>query len=240
MRLHDYSFVNDDKVLTEATKAAYEAIRKDYILKIPDNWDFECVHKKLTYQEIRGKAVLNGVPTDVFEKYYGGPSSIETDSHIIYLTIYNNGNFDRKPLFLGEIKKQGTNDQRIIEGKRRQAVGNAAPDRVAKNFEIAADFCYLCDKKFFPYNVYLHGCDFAIDEITSTTKAKLQPFFGILNKFSPWFDQNALVYLNAHKGGSCYFQREPYTYKQLYESCYRCCEEGIKYYLNRHLTISNN
>ena len=39
MRLHDYSFVNDDNVLTEATKAAYEAIRKEYIIKILDNWD---------------------------------------------------------------------------------------------------------------------------------------------------------------------------------------------------------
>lgn len=98
MRLHDYSFVNDDNVLTEATKAAYEAIRKEYIIKIPDNWDLECVNKKLTYQEIREKAVSNCIPYDVFDMYYGGPSSIETDSHIIYLTIYNNGDSDKKTI----------------------------------------------------------------------------------------------------------------------------------------------
>ena len=105
----------------------------------------------------------------------------------------------------------------MIEGKKKQAIGNAGPDRVAKNFEIAADYCFLCDKTFFPYNVFLHGCDFRESEITNTTKAKLHPFFGELNILNPYFDKDIFW---ARKGGSCFFQGNDYTYEQLYNICF--------------------
>ena len=132
---------------------------------------------------------------------------------------------------MGEMKKQGTNEKRMLEGKKKQSIGNAGPDRVAKNYVIASDFCYLCDKFFFPYNVFLHGCDFKENEITTTTKAKLQPFFGTLNNLNPYFDNDIWW---GRKGGSCFFQGDDYTYEQLYNICFQCCEIGILYYISKY------
>lgn len=221
----------DDATLTTAAMNACESIREKYLCRIPDTWNFECGTKKITFKDIRDEMISEGINPDKAESYYGGPSSIETDAHIIYLTMNIDGKIVRKPIFMGEMKKQGTNDRRLMEGKKKQAIGNAGPDRVAKNFEIASDYCFLCDSRFFPYNVFLHGCDFKESEITTTTKAKLHPFFGTLNILNPYFDKDIPW---ARKGGSCFFQGEPYTYEQLYKVCFDCCEMGVSHYLEKY------
>ena len=223
---------NDDGMLTKVTEDVYKDIKNKYLCKIPDNWNFECKTKKIEFKDIQSLMVQNGISPNIAKKYYGEDSSIITDAHIIFLTMLENNNMIAKPLFMGEMKKQGTNDKRLREGKKRQAIGNAAPDRVAKNFEIASDFCYLCNKDFFPYNVFLHGCDFKESEMTVTTKAKLLPFFGELNVLNPYFDKNIFW---GRKGGSCFYQHEDYTYEQLYKYCYECCELGINYYLSNYI-----
>lgn len=221
----------DDELLTVAAKNACEAIREKYLCSIPDTWNFECGTKKLSFKEIKAEMINEGIAASKADAYYGGNSSIETDAHVVYLVMSFEGRRIRKPIFMGEMKKQGTNDKRIMEGKKKQAIGNAGPDRVAKNFEIASDYCYLCDKEFFPYNVFLHGCDFKEEEITGTTKSKLQPFFGHLNTLNPYFDKDIFW---ARKGGSCFYQGKDYTYEQLYSLCYKCCEMGVTHYLSKY------
>lgn len=221
----------DDELLTTAAKNACDAIREKYLCAIPDNWNLECGTKKLSFKDIKAEMINEGISSSKADSYYGGNSSIETDSYVIYLTINLNGRIVRKPIFMGEMKKQGTNDKRVMEGKKRQAIGNAGPDRVAKNFLIASDYCFFCDKDFFPYNVFMHGCDFKESEITSTTKAKLHPLFGKLNALNPYFDKDIFW---ARKGGSCFLQGEDYTYEQLYKVCFDCCELGIAHYLSKY------
>lgn len=226
------SSLSDDNLLTMVTENVCKDIRDRYLCSIPSTWDIECGTKKITYNDIREKYVEEGISPKKANEYYGLDSSIETDAHIIYLTMCLNGATIKRPLFLGEMKKQGTNDKRIEEGKKKQAIGNAAPDRVWKNFEIAAEYCYLSDKDFFPYNVFLHGCDFKEEDITMTTLAKLKPLFGKLNNFNPYFDKDIFWGL---KGGCCYYQNLDYTDKQLYEYCYKCCEEGLKHYQKKYM-----
>lgn len=218
----------DDALLTLATENACRQIRNEFLPKIHDEWNILCASRKLSFIDIRKKLIENNISKADTEMYYGESSSIETDSHIIILTTP----FGDKPIFMGEMKKQGTNDQRILEGKKKQAIGNAAADRVAKNFVIASDYCYLCDREFFPYNVFMHGCDFSEGEMTTTMKAKLQPFFGKLNNFNPYFDKNIFW---ARKGGSCFFQKDDFTYEQLYDYVYQCCKEGIEFYIRKYL-----
>lgn len=225
---------NDEKTLESATEQAFVDIRKKYLSKIPSNWNITCGSKKLNFELIKEAFINKGGSPQQAENYYGGFNGIETDGNIIYLDFDMGGKIIRRPLFMGEMKKQGTNGKRLAEGKGKQAQGNAAGDRVAKNYSIASDYCYLCDNEFFPYNVYLHGFDFSESEITSTTKSKLQPFFGELNKFNPWFDKDALILMSGHKGGSCFYQEDDYTFDQLYEKCYTCCETGIKHYLKKY------
>lgn len=224
------SSLNDDKLLTRATELAYVNITSDWLFKLPSNWNIICCGKKLMYSDIRKRMLERGYSKSSVFKYYNGDGGVECDSPIIYLTVKDSsyGNVSSYPLFIGEIKKQGTNDRRVSEGKKKQAIGNAAPDRVAKNYEIFADFCYNCDCNFFPYNVFLHGCDFSDDEMTGTMRGKLSPFFGDLNVFNPYFDKDVRMSL---KGGCCYYQEEDFTVEQLYDYVYKCCEEGIKYFL---------
>lgn len=225
------SMKGDDEILALATRKAYEAIREKYIFDIPDTWNIECGKCALSFDDIREKMIDAGYSISKANTYYGEDSSIKSDSYIIWLNIYRNERTIKNPIFIGEMKKQGTNNKRLEEGKKKQAQGNAAGDRTAKNFHIAADFCYLCDRHFFPYNVFMHGYDFKETEITKTTKAKLMPFFGKLNVLNPYFDADIPW---TRKGGSCFYQGDDYTYEQLYKVCYDCCEAGIKYYLSKY------
>lgn len=224
---------NDDDILTRASELGYEKVKNDYICEIPDNWDIVCGTKKIYFKDIRDELVKNGMFPSLVNDFYGGSNCIITDAYNIYLEIHDGDTTIRKPLFFGEIKKQGTNDKRLAEGKDKQAIGNVAPDRVAKNFQIAAVYSRACDSEFFPYNVFLHGCDFEKDLITSTTISKLIPFFGKLNRLSPFFNREMMVHLNTLTGGSCFYQGKEFTIEQLTEIVYKCCELGIKHYLKK-------
>ena len=225
---------DDERCLNAATEQVGKDIKNKFIFKIPSNWDIVCGDRKLLFKNIKEVLIEKGMPPILAEDYYGGQNGIETDGHIIYLVINQDGKIIKKPLYMGEMKKQGTNGNRLKDGKGKQAQGNAAGDRMAKNYNIASDYCYLCDNEFFPYNVYMHGYDFTDNEITTTTKSKLQPFFGKLNNLNPWFDKNAMALMSSKKGGSCFYQGNDFTFEQLYDYCYKCCEIGINHYLKKY------
>ena len=226
---HITNMKSDDALLENAVSKAVSRINNDYYGKIPDNWTIDLGSAKISFKNIREEMLKMGYSAAKANAYYGGPSSIITDGPIVYITIRKDGKKIMKPIFLGEMKKQGTNDKRLAEGKSRQAIGNAGTDRVAKNFMIASDYCYLHDRTFFPYNVFLHGCDFSTTDITTRTLAKLKPFFGKLNKLNPYFDKEVIK-----KGGSCFYQDKDYTEEQLENYCYKCCELGIKHYMDKY------
>jgi type II restriction enzyme len=225
------SMSTDDELLSMAVQNVCNDIKDKYICSLPSTWYIECGIKKITYSEIKSMLIEQGISVEKANNYYGQESSIITDSYIIWLIMNDNGKQIKKPLFIGEMKKQGTNDKRVLEGKKRQAIGNAGPDRVAKNFFIASEYCYLLDKDVFPYNVFLHGCDFNENEITKTTKSKLEPFFGNLNILNPFFDKDIPW---SRKGGSCFYQGTDYTHEELYNYSYKCCEITINYYLKKY------
>ena len=222
-------------VLEEATVKAFKDIKNNYLCKIPDNWGFTLDSKKISFKDIRKKMAENGYSTSTIMKFYGEDSSIETDSFIIKLIVKNNSSIIEKPIFIGEDKKQGTNDERIKEGKKKQAIGNAV-DRTAKNFIIVSDYCYLCDEDFFPYVIFAHGCDFG-EDITKTTKSKLSPYVGELNVLNPFFDKQ---FIGTHKGGSCFYQENEFTFEQIYKICYDTCVTGIDFYLKKFKENNHN
>lgn len=217
-----------EKNLNDAVEMAVKSIRNKYICLIPDEWDIRISDKKIPFSAIKDKMQEIGLSKVKSEMYYGLDSSIIVDVKIVELTINDGGNVKSYPLFIGEDKKQGTNDKRIFEGKSRQAIGNAV-ERAAKNYIIVADYCFLYDRNFFPYVIFAHGCDFG-DDMTKTMKAKLMPYIGEINKINPYFDSEIWW---ARKGGTCFCQNDMFTTENMYKICYEVCKIGIEHYLKR-------
>lgn len=79
--------------------------------------------------------------------------SIKPDAGIIMWTF----NGIQYPLYIGEDKVQGTNDQLHAAGKKRQATGNAI-ERYFKN--VRAEEMLCSNVPYFPSVVFAAGCDF--------------------------------------------------------------------------------
>ena len=79
--------------------------------------------------------------------------SIKPDAGIIMWTL----NGVQYPLYIGEDKVQGTNDQLHAAGKKRQATGNAI-ERYFKN--VRAEEMLCANVPYFPSVVFAAGCDF--------------------------------------------------------------------------------
>jgi len=79
--------------------------------------------------------------------------SIKPDAGIILWTLGG----VQYPLYIGEDKVQGTNDQLHAAGKKRQATGNAI-ERYFKN--VRAEEMLCAHVPYFPSVVFASGCDF--------------------------------------------------------------------------------
>jgi len=66
-------------------------------------------------------------------------------------------NDEWKIIIASEHKRQGTNDQRIDEGKKEQAMGNAV-ERAGKNLAFIRSYTH--DENITPYVLFAEGCDF--------------------------------------------------------------------------------
>jgi len=100
-------------------------------------------------------AVGGPIPNEVNKSVYMKP-----DGGIIIATIHGK----QYPLLITEDKVQGTNDTLYVEGKKRQATGNAI-ERGAKNVRGAE--MIFSGMNVFPYLLFASGCDFHHTETIS-------------------------------------------------------------------------
>ena len=98
----------------------------------------------------------------------GGPTpnennrrvSMKPDGGVIF-AIFNNTYY---PIFIGEDKVQGTNDNRHNNGLNKQSAGNAI-ERAGKNIRGQEMLC--CHMGIFPSVIFASGCDFHHTETIS-------------------------------------------------------------------------
>lgn len=81
-------------------------------------------------------------------------SFVKPDGGILCVKIKNK----LYPILISEAKKQGTNDERLLEGKNEQSKGNAI-ERAHKNYNEFL-LCYCSKLSYLPYIMFAHGCDF--------------------------------------------------------------------------------
>lgn len=101
-------------------------------------------------------------------------SSIRPDGGILSIMRDDGSHL---PVLIAEKKNQGTNDLRALEGKGKQARGNAI-ERLGKN--VIGFRAAMCHEAIFPFVCFGDGCDFA-DDSTILDRVVTIAQFGALN-----------------------------------------------------------
>ena len=160
--------------------------------------------------------------------YYHESSSMRPDGGILSLVdIKGTKNY---PILIAEKKNQGTNDLRELEGKAKQAKGNAI-ERLGKN--VIGFRAALLKESIFPFVCFGDGCDFAEDS-SILDRVITIAMFGSLNKEH--------LHNSGQQGvfnrGTFYFRVPQWTTDEMEERCYSIAEKSIFYYFSKYNEVS--
>ena len=150
-------------------------------------------------------------------------SFMSPDGGITYICDHHGNKY---PILIAEVKNQGTNDLRQMEGKKKQAQGNAV-ERLGKN--VIGFRTYMLNEAIFPFVCFGDGCDFErgssiLDRVYTIA------MFGELNK-----DHTANIGPNGiFNRGSYYFRNEYWTYNEMYNVLYEVAKKSIYYYFSKY------
>jgi len=151
--------------------------------------------------------------------------TIVPDGGILYL-VSKDKSF-KKPILISEVKRQGTNKERIKEGLAKQATGNAI-ERLGKN--LIAIRSMLNHEDITPFICFGWGDDFAPTEKTVLSKVFLMNEFYPLNK----------IYVNKKDGDanynryapvSMYFREEIWSVYEMFDIMKEIAETALRYYV---------
>lgn len=133
----------------------------------------------------------------------------------------------KKVLLISEVKRQGTNDQRLKEGKKKQATGNAI-ERLGKN--LIGIKAMMNHEKITPFIVFGWGVDFSPTEKTVLSK---------LNTLNEFYPLNR-TYIHKKDGDSnrsyfsptsFYFRTEQWEVIEMYNLMVSIAESALQYYI---------
>ena len=117
----------------------------------------------------------------------------------------------RYPILISEAKKQGTNDERYIEGKKNQSKGNG----IERAFKNALAFSQYNEKlDYNPYVIFTCGCDFDKDSSIIDRLWGLTRYEPMNTNLSLFEEDVTSVYLRGH-----HYTEEPnfWTVTEIYE-----------------------
>ena len=117
----------------------------------------------------------------------------------------------RYPILISEAKKQGTNDERYKEGKKKQGRGNG----IERAFKNALAFSQYNEKlDYNPYVIFACGCDFDKDSSIIDRLWGLTRYEPMNKNLSLHHEDVTSVYLKGH-----HYTEEPnfWTVSEIYE-----------------------
>lgn len=124
---------------------------------------------------------------------------------------------DGIPIYVSEAKKQGTNEERALEGLPQQSKGNGI-ERGYKNIKEVEILMY--NQPHFPYLLFCFGCDFnpgstIIDRLLAATL---------------YFPFNKLYVDKENKPArvSVFLNNTGFTEEEMFDISYEMCQESIK------------
>ena len=213
----------DDKEIAKAAQMTMEYINDRFDMNNNySNYSLE-YHSEILIRDIINFIKRKGIRTE-FDKRFDD-RKIVPDGGIIYLVDHaTNIKF---PLVIAEVKQQGTNKDRIKEGKKKQAQGNAI-ERLGKNLTGIKSMMHY--EGITPFVCFGSGCDFSEDALTVLVKVF------VLNEF---YDLNKIYVMkrdgNSEHGAfsptSMYFRENPWTENEIYLIMREIAETSFRYYL---------
>ncbi|MCI5983774.1 MAG: restriction endonuclease [Firmicutes bacterium] len=214
---------NDDKEIYIAAKRVMDYLEKRFDME----HKYEKYHlefeKSIKISDMIGFIKQKGFRSEFYP--YDESRTINPDGGIIYLV--DEANNIKYPLVIAEVKHQGTNIDRIKEGKEKQAVGNAI-ERLGKN--LTAIKAYMHYENITPFVCFGHGCDFAENSLTVLSKVWcLNEFYDINRIFVNKRDND-----KDHGGFapvSMYFREEPWTIVEMFDIMKEIAEYSFRYWL---------
>ena len=189
----------DDESIKECSITLIQLLREDY----PSHF-FE-LKSSLTFKEIAN--YCNFTLNDIFSD-----RKILPDGGVIWMD-------DKYPILISEIKHQGTNKERLQEGKSRQAMGNAI-ERYGKNL-MALQTMFNQDEVL-PAVVFCWGCDFL--ETTVLSKLYAMNCFQPLNRY----------YFKTIKGvkpHNIFYKEDKWSNEEMLSIMYELSVSYIAYFL---------
>lgn len=139
-------------------------------------------------------------------------NSIRPDGGILFLNSKKRTDY-KKVLLIAEAKRQGTNDIRISQVKKKQATGNAI-ERLGKN--LTGIKAMLNHEKITPFVCFGWGCDFATNSTTVLSKINTLNEFYYLNK-TYIFKSDGNSDHNYFSPVSMYFREEKWKIDEMFE-----------------------
>lgn len=189
----------DDENIKECSQALIYLLKEQY-----PSHSFE-LKNSLTFKEITDFCNLT-----LSESF--SDRKIIPDGGIIWMD-------GKYPILISEIKHQGTNKERVQEGKSRQATGNAI-ERYGKN--LMALQTMFNQENILPAVVFCWGCDFL--ETTVLSKLYTMNCFQELNKY--YFETNKGV-----KPHNIFCKESKWTNEEILDIMYELSINYITYYL---------
>lgn len=211
----------DDKNIYIAMLMVKEYLEDRFDGKIDDyNIEFEKnISFKFMIEMIKSKDLRSEFEYDFNDR------KIIPDGGVLFL-VSKDKKF-KKPILISEVKRQGTNKERIKEGKKRQATGNAI-ERLGKN--LIAVRSMMNHENITPFICFGWGDDFNSSEKTVLSKIVVMNEFYPLNK----------IYVNKKDGDANYnryspvsmFFREPlWEDYEMFDIMKEIAETSLRYYI---------
>lgn len=201
------------KALPKVEERLYEKFGEKIALGHQAQWLLKDIVSEL-------RQTIDGVEFD----YHFDKSSIRPDGGILFLRGNRPGTLSY-PILIAEVKNQGTNDQRLREGKEKQAKGNAI-ERLGKN--VIGLRTALMKESIFPFVCFGYGCDFASDS-SILDRVTTVAMFGELNKTYLHNDGDG-----RFNRGSFYFREKPWTINEMADIMEDIAVRSVQYYFSRY------
>jgi type II restriction enzyme len=142
-------------------------------------------------------------------------ATIKPDGGFLFCT---NKKGEKRLILVSEVKRQGTNDERLIEGKKKQAQGNAI-ERLGKNLTGIKAICKA--KGSIPFVCFGHGVDFTKGSTILDRVITINEFFPLNTTFV------TKTYL-PFEPVSLYFREKSWSKKEMSDILYCIAKEAIE------------